>query len=80
AAEFGRAAAMSGVLRRLLVAMLVLATLTVAYGLFVILRKVTRPIDEMTAAMSRLAAGDLDTPVSGGTRRDEIGAMARAVE
>jgi methyl-accepting chemotaxis protein len=80
AAEFGRAAAMSGVLRRLLVAMLVLATLTVAYGLFVILRKVTRPIDEMTAAMSRLAAGDLDTPVSGGARRDEIGAMARAVE
>ncbi|MBE7197327.1 MAG: HAMP domain-containing protein, partial [Parafilimonas terrae] len=78
--EFVNADALAGLLRGWLIAMLVLATVTVAYGLYVVLIKVTRPIDDMTAAMSRLAAGDLDTPVSGGARRDEIGAMARAVQ
>lgn len=42
-------------------------------------RVIARPIRELTGAMSRLAAGDLDTTVPGDRRRDEIGDMARAV-
>ena len=45
----------------------------VAYG-------VTGPLATMTAAMRRLAGGDTASPVPYGTRRDEIGAMAGAME
>lgn len=37
------------------------------------------PIGQITAAMRRLAAGNLDTSISGENRRDEIGDMARAL-
>jgi len=40
---------------------------------------VARPIGGLTAAMRRLAAGELDTEVPHDGRRDEIGEMARAV-
>jgi methyl-accepting chemotaxis protein len=38
------------------------------------------PLRRMAQVMSHMADGDLDIPVHGGRRRDEIGAMARAVE
>ncbi len=38
------------------------------------------PLRRMAQVMSRMADGDLDAPIHGGRRRDEIGAMARAVE
>jgi methyl-accepting chemotaxis protein len=38
------------------------------------------PLQRIVQVMSRMAEGDLDIPVHGGRRRDEIGAMARAVE
>ncbi|MBM3606009.1 MAG: methyl-accepting chemotaxis protein [Alphaproteobacteria bacterium] len=41
---------------------------------------VSRPIETMTHAMKRLAAGDLDTQIPHADRRDEIGAMAAAVQ
>ncbi|OAS25350.1 methyl-accepting chemotaxis protein [Methylobacterium platani] len=41
---------------------------------------VARPIARMTAAMGRLANHDLATPIPGTGRRDEIGAMAAAVQ
>jgi methyl-accepting chemotaxis protein len=41
---------------------------------------VARPISGMTSAMSGLAAGDTSVTVPGVGRRDEIGAMAEAVE
>ncbi len=41
---------------------------------------VARPIARMTAAMERLARHDLAVPVPGIGRRDEIGAMAGAVQ
>jgi methyl-accepting chemotaxis protein len=59
-----------------LVAML--AMIGLLWGL--IRRGVARPLGEMTAAMERLAAGDFATPVPALERRDEIGAMAAAVE
>ena len=37
------------------------------------------PITQITAAMRRLAAGDLDAGVNGDARADEIGEMARAL-
>jgi methyl-accepting chemotaxis protein len=40
---------------------------------------ITRPLRRMARAMTLMAAGDLAVPVGGGQRRDEIGAMARAV-
>ncbi|MGC1411384.1 MAG: methyl-accepting chemotaxis protein [Acetobacteraceae bacterium] len=40
---------------------------------------VIRPLGSMTAATRRLADGDLTVHIPGGSRSDEIGAMARAV-
>ncbi|OHV85567.1 chemotaxis protein [Ensifer sp. LCM 4579] len=42
-------------------------------------RLVVRPVTEMTAAMERLAAGNLDVTIPGEERRDQIGSMAAAV-
>jgi diguanylate cyclase (GGDEF)-like protein len=44
-----------------------------------ILSRVTRPIRELTGAMNRLSAGEHDTLIPALSRRDEIGAMARAL-
>ncbi|MDP6692123.1 MAG: methyl-accepting chemotaxis protein [Alphaproteobacteria bacterium] len=41
---------------------------------------VSRPIAGMTAAMRRLADGDLDSEIDGLSRGDEIGAMAQTVQ
>ncbi|TJZ84438.1 methyl-accepting chemotaxis protein [Paracoccus hibiscisoli] len=43
-------------------------------------RSISRPIKTLTAMMGRLAQGQTDLPAPGAARRDEIGAMARAVE
>ena len=43
-------------------------------------RSVVRPVRALTAAMGRLAARDWGTEVPGTQRRDELGAMARAVD
>ncbi len=79
-AEFGRAESLAQILRILLLAALIGAVAAVAYGVWVILVQVTRPIEETTATMERVAAGDLDTQVTGAERSDEIGAMAKALE
>jgi methyl-accepting chemotaxis protein len=41
---------------------------------------VTRPLAGMTAAMGRLAAGDLGVTVAGTERRDEVGLLARSLQ
>ena len=79
-AEFERAEALADILHILQLAALLLAVVAVAYGVRVILAQVTRPIEETTVTMMRLASGDLDTEVTGAERRDEIGAMAKALE
>jgi len=43
-------------------------------------RSISRPITRLTRTMEALAEGDLDVEVRGGDGRDELGAMARAVE
>ena len=41
---------------------------------------ITRPLGGMTAAMGRLANGDLSVDVSGTERKDEVGALARSLQ
>ncbi len=45
-----------------------------------IVRSVTRPMGRLQRRMSALAGGDLDAPIPDRTARDEVGAMARALE
>jgi len=47
---------------------------------FVFARTLTRPISRLTQVMEKLAEGELETEVAGVGRRDELGAMAQAVE
>jgi len=78
--EFEQARTTSSWTSALLVASLVLATIAIAYGIVTILLLVARPLTGMTATMTRLATGDFEAPVTGADRRDEIGAMAGAVQ
>ncbi len=65
----------------LLEAIMAAVALVIGGGLsFVIGRGITRPINGMTDAMTKLAAGDRTIEVPARDNADEIGAMARAVE
>ena len=56
------------------------AAATALGAALVVLRRVALPLAALTSAMVRLARGDAQAAVPGVTRRDELGAMARAVE
>jgi methyl-accepting chemotaxis protein len=43
-------------------------------------RGISHPLNRLTESLNQLAAGDLDATVEGSARRDEVGAIARAVE
>jgi methyl-accepting chemotaxis protein len=81
-AEQGLAAAWSAARLSFLVALAVLAAFAIAsIGLVVmVLRRVCRPIVELTGRMSQLAGGDVVAEIPGAERDDEIGAMASAVQ
>ncbi|KQP31403.1 chemotaxis protein [Methylobacterium sp. Leaf102] len=78
-AEYGRATALSGWSRLALLTALALAAIAIAYGVYTVLVQVSRPLHRMTGTMARLAGGDLTAAIDGADRRDEIGAMAKAV-
>jgi len=64
-------------------AMAILAALslgTIGYGTFIVLRGVVKPLHLMETAMRGLAGGDLSLIVPFAGRKDEIGAMAAAVQ
>jgi diguanylate cyclase (GGDEF)-like protein/PAS domain S-box-containing protein len=63
--------------RALAVVMLLAAVMLAVYGA---LRQFTRPLDMMATALTRLAAGDRDTPIPASDRDDEVGAVARALQ
>lgn len=64
-----------------LAGMLVLALAgTVIFAARRICDDAIEPMAELSAAMEAMAAGDLDVPLEGVQRMDEIGAMARALE
>ncbi|HUH85383.1 MAG TPA: methyl-accepting chemotaxis protein [Stellaceae bacterium] len=57
------------------------AALLVAIGMgFLLSRGIARPVHQMTEAMKRLAAGDRAIAIAGVGRKDEIGAMAEAMQ
>jgi len=57
------------------------AVVAASAGLVVMVRRrVCRPIVDITASMSRLAAGDMAGEIPASERHDEIGAMAAAVQ
>jgi len=58
----------------------VVIILVVGATLLITTRRVLRPLGRITAAMGRIANNELDLEVPGASRRDEIGAMAGAVE
>ncbi|WP_018262841.1 methyl-accepting chemotaxis protein [Methylobacterium sp. WSM2598] len=60
--------------------LLVLSVLLAACGIAFIARGIIRPLSAMTVAAERLAQGDTAVAVPGGGRRDEIGALAAAVQ
>jgi len=63
--------------------LLVGVAITLALGLaatWLIGRAISRPLTEMTSVMSRLADGEYDIRVPAMDRKDEVGAMACAVE
>jgi methyl-accepting chemotaxis protein len=58
------------------------AGLLIAIGLLsaIVIYGVARPLGGMTAAMGRLADGDLAVAVSGTERKDEVGVLARSLQ
>jgi HAMP domain-containing protein len=61
-------------------AVLLLTLLLVAGSSWLVLRRVARPLGVLRESTARLAAGDLDTPVPTTGRRDEIDAVAQALD
>jgi methyl-accepting chemotaxis protein len=57
----------------------VLFVIVVAFVLFAVRRAVIQPVNQLTASMSRLAAGDLDVSLHLARRQDEVGNMGRAL-
>jgi methyl-accepting chemotaxis protein len=76
------AAAYDGARLSFLVALLgLVAVVAASCGLVAMVRRrICRPIVDITASMSRLAGGDISEETPASDRRDEIGAMAAAVE
>jgi methyl-accepting chemotaxis protein len=61
-------------------ALAVAGFLLVGVGMLVIWRAIARPLSAITATTERVAGGELDLAVPHAARRDEIGALARAIE
>ncbi|MEL6980500.1 MAG: EAL domain-containing protein, partial [Pseudomonadota bacterium] len=59
---------------------LTLGLLAWLVGLFIARNRLLLPLRNLTGSVERLAKGDLHVVCEGGGRRDEIGAMARALE
>ena len=76
------ASAYDGARASFVIALLVLvAFVASSAGLIVMVRRrICRPIVDITASMSRLAGGDASGEIPASDRRDEIGAMAAAVQ
>jgi methyl-accepting chemotaxis protein len=69
--------------RHIFIALVVVIAVSAAAVIAVLVltaRSVVRPVKATTAAMGSLAAGDLATEIPGRDRKDEIGAMADALE
>ncbi|MGX1108026.1 MULTISPECIES: methyl-accepting chemotaxis protein [Bradyrhizobium] len=81
-AEQGLASAYSSARFSFVVALIgLLAVVAVSAGLIVMVRRrILNPIAALTGRMSRLAPGEVAETIPGAARKDEIGAMAAAVQ
>ncbi len=59
---------------------LVAVSIGAGFTVWVAVVKISQPLQRLSAAMRTLADGDLSAEVAGQERRDEIGAMAQAVQ
>jgi diguanylate cyclase (GGDEF)-like protein len=66
--------------RKMLLGLGLGATVLTLLGSLAVGRSIARPVLRLTAMMNQLADGNTDLPIPGTERRDEVGAMARAVE
>ncbi len=62
-----------------MIALSTIGAAVAAFSIWTVLRGVIRPVNSITAAMSDLAAGNLQVEVYGKGRKDEIGKMASTV-
>ena len=74
------AVASSVTTRNVAIGVALLTALALALAGLVLTRTITRPVNALTAAMRRLAEGDLEVEVPARERGDEIGGMAAAME
>ncbi len=65
--------------RRLLIAGLLVGGLLLAAAVFVT-RSIVKPIGRLAGSLRRLACGEFDIEIEGRTRKDEVGAIAQAVD
>ncbi len=79
-AEYRRSETTAGWSRLALLAALVLAALSIAYGVYVIVLQVTRPLGSLVGVLQRMARGEVDAEIREAGRGDEIGAVGKAVE
>ena len=77
--EFERAEQVFGTSQWLQTALIAVGLIAIVAGAVIVLAGVIRPIGAMTDAMTRIARHDLDVVIPG-SRQDEIGAMAAALE
>ena len=77
--EFERAEQVFGTSQWLQTALIAVGLIAIVAGAVIVLAGVIRPIGAMTDAMTRIARHDLDVVIPG-SRQDEIGAMAAAME
>ena len=69
-----------GTANKLTLALMAVAAVVAMLGLVTTIRGISLPLGRITHAMRAVADGDLDAPVAGLGRRDEIGALAGALE
>lgn len=79
-AEYQRSETTAGWSRLALLTALVLAALSIAYGVYVIIFQVTRPLGSLVGVLQRMVLGEINAEIREASRGDEIGAVGKAVE
>ena len=78
--EYVASQGISSSMTMIMAALGALSLAAIGFATFVVLRGVSDPLARMQTAMSGLAQGNLGIEVPFATRKDEIGAMAKAVQ
>ena len=79
-AEYRRSETTAGWSRLALLAALALTALSIAYGVYVIVLQVARPLGSLVNVLQRMARGEVNAEIREAARGDEIGAVGKAVE